>query len=463
MVSRKQEIKLQIHQFIDALILGVVLWLCYFLRANGLIVWDSLVEIPSFGEFAWMLAVIMPFGPLLLELQGFYQHSIEKPAWRSFAEIMRAGAWLVLVLGLCVIFMRLLIPSRSVLMLFAVVAPLALLIKERMGGWFELRRLKNGATGEQILLAGEADKMKEIESGFNPTQRLEMMVVERVDLEEGSIDDMVAAIHRHSVGRVLLAFSRMELDKVQRAIEACETEGVEAWLSADFIRTSVAKPNYETLGHRPMLVFRATPEVSWALLLKGVIDRSVAFIMLIGLLPIIIAAALAVRFSSPGKVVFSQKRAGLHGKPFTMYKLRTMYSDAEMRQAELQAFNVMSGPVFKVESDPRVTPIGRFLRKASIDELPQLWNVVKGEMSLVGPRPLPIYEVEKFEQTAHRRRLSMRPGLTCLWQIRGRNEVTNFDDWVRMDLEYIDNWSLGLDFFILLRTIPVVLFGLGAK
>jgi lipopolysaccharide/colanic/teichoic acid biosynthesis glycosyltransferase len=146
-----------------------------------------------------------------------------------------------------------------------------------------------------------------------------------------------------------------------------------------------------------------------------------------------------------------------------MFKFRSMQTNAEMRRAELLAYNVMTGPVFKIESDPRVTPFGRFIRKTSLDELPQLLNVLLGDMSLVGPRPLPVYEVEQFESAAHRRRLSMRPGLTCLWQIRGRNSVTNFSDWVRMDLEYIDNWSLFLDLWILVRTVPVVLLGLGAK
>ena len=144
-----------------------------------------------------------------------------------------------------------------------------------------------------------------------------------------------------------------------------------------------------------------------------------------------------------------------------MWKFRSMTSDAEMRKAELEAFNEMSGPVFKVSQDPRVTPIGRILRRWSLDELPQIFNVLAGSMSLVGPRPLPVYEVQKFDDLAHRRRLSMKPGLTCLWQIRGRNKVSSFDDWVRLDLEYIDAWSLWLDVKILIQTPWVVLKGSG--
>jgi len=146
-----------------------------------------------------------------------------------------------------------------------------------------------------------------------------------------------------------------------------------------------------------------------------------------------------------------------------MFKFRTMCKDAESKRQELEERNEMTGPVFKVANDPRVTPIGRLLRRTSMDELPQLYNVLRGDMSLVGPRPLPLYELAKFERVEHRRRLSMKPGLTCLWQIRGRNQVCNFDDWVRMDLEYIDNWTLGLDLVILVRTVPAVLAGWGAK
>jgi len=175
------------------------------------------------------------------------------------------------------------------------------------------------------------------------------------------------------------------------------------------------------------------------------------------------AAAIILKLTSPGPVFFRQKRAGLNGQPFTMYKFRSMVTNAEQLKQELAALNEMSGPVFKVSHDPRVTKFGRLLRKYSVDEFPQLFNVLAGDMSLVGPRPLPVEEVNRFDDWAHRRRLSVKPGLTCLWQVGGRNEVSDFKEWVRLDLEYIDHWSLWLDLKILWRTIPVVLMGKGAR
>jgi lipopolysaccharide/colanic/teichoic acid biosynthesis glycosyltransferase len=178
--------------------------------------------------------------------------------------------------------------------------------------------------------------------------------------------------------------------------------------------------------------------------------------------PVFLLIALLVKLSSPGPVFFSQRRIGLNGRIFRMYKFRSMYLGAEEELERLRSANEMSGPVFKMRNDPRVTAIGKVLRRFSLDELPQLWNVLRGDMSLVGPRPPVPGEVSEYERHS-RRRLSMRPGLTCTWQVSGRNEIADFASWVELDLEYIDNWSLGRDFVLLFRTIPAVLFGTGAR
>jgi exopolysaccharide biosynthesis polyprenyl glycosylphosphotransferase len=197
------------------------------------------------------------------------------------------------------------------------------------------------------------------------------------------------------------------------------------------------------------------------LAVKRGLDLLVGCLLLALALPVLALAALAIKATSPGPVLFPQLRCGLNSRRFLMLKLRTMYADAEERKRELQHLNEVSGPVFKIRNDPRITPVGRFLRRYSIDELPQLWNVIRGDMSLVGPRPPIPAEVAQYE-TFERRRLSMRPGLTCLWQVNGRNEI-EFDEWVQLDLQYIDDWSLTQDLRILAQTVPAVLRGTGAS
>ena len=250
---------------------------------------------------------------------------------------------------------------------------------------------------------------------------------------------------------------------MEYVIRACELEGVEVWLIADFFSTQISRTSLDELVGRPLLIFRTTPEASWHGLAKQLLDFVGAFILLVLLSPVFLLVAFAIKVASPGPVFFTQKRSGLNGAPFTLFKFRTMVTNAEQFKQELEAMNEMTGPVFKVTNDPRVTSIGKFLRKWSLDELPQLFNVLRGEMSLVGPRPLPVDEVRRFDNLAHRRRLSVKPGLTCLWQISGRNQITDFREWVRLDLQYIDNWTIWLDLRILLLTIPAVLRGTGAK
>jgi len=291
----------------------------------------------------------------------------------------------------------------------------------------------------------------------------QMDIVERIDIAVQPVSQLVTAIHEKSVGRVIFAASHVHFNRIEEAVNACELEGVEAWLWADFIQTSIARPTFDAMGNKPMLVFRCTPEMSWEIMVKGIMDKVGAFVGIILTSPIWLIACIGIKISSPGPAMFRQMRSGRFGKPFQMFKFRTMGLDAEERRADLADQNQMSGPVFKVDKDPRIFAFGQWLRKMSFDEFPQFINVLRGEMSLVGPRPLPVYEIEKISDVAHRRRLSVKPGLTCLWQISGRNKITSFDQWVELDLKYIDNWSLWLDITIIFRTIPAVLFGYGAK
>jgi exopolysaccharide biosynthesis polyprenyl glycosylphosphotransferase len=463
MLARRQELNTQLQVFIDAFLLALSLWAAYVLRYFSTFWFNLSNQIDPQRNYAWLLIVIMPFGPILLDVQGFYQSPLNKTRWKSVMQIGRAMIGLSIIVSACVIFLRLPLASRSVPLLFILISTVVLLLKERLIAGHLRRKAMRGELREPVLLAGLPQDIAALEQSFTAEQQLLMNVVARVDIDRQPISDLIEAMHRHAVARVIFAAGHSQLNRVEQAIGACEIEGVPAWLVADFIQTSIAKPDFDAFAGRPMLVFRSTPEVSWALLVKGIIDRVGAFIALVICAIPMGVVALLIRITSKGPVIFRQRRAGRFGKPFVMYKFRSMTDDAEMRRMELEPFNQMQGPVFKVESDPRITPLGRWLRRTSFDELPQLVNVLMGDMSLVGPRPLPVYEVEKFENTAQRRRLSVKPGLTCLWQISGRNTVRDFRDWVRLDLDYIDRWSLALDLKILLRTIPAVIMGLGAK
>jgi exopolysaccharide biosynthesis polyprenyl glycosylphosphotransferase len=463
MLARKQELNTQLQQLIDSFLLAFALFAAHTLRLYSTVWFHLTKSIDPFANYSWLLIVVMLFGPILLDLQGFYDSPIDKTKRKSVIQIVRAMAYLSVIVSACVMFLRLPLANRSVPILFLVVAMAALLLKERIIIRHVRRKALRGELREPVLLAGVPQDIAALEQSFTVEQKLLMDVAARIDIEKQPLSDLIEAMHRHSVGRVIFAAGHSQLNLIEEAIGACEVEGVPAWLAADFIRTSIAKPNFDAFAGRPMLVFQSTPDVSWTLFIKAVIDRVGAFVALVLTAVPMMVVALVIRLSSPGPVIFKQRRAGIHGKPFIMYKFRSMSDDAEMRRAELEPFNQMNGPVFKVESDPRITPFGRWIRRTSIDELPQLVNVLMGDMSLVGPRPLPLYEVEKFENTAQRRRLSVKPGLTCLWQISGRNQVRDFHDWVKLDLDYIDRWSLGLDFKIMLRTVPAVLWGFGAK
>ena len=281
----------------------------------------------------------------------------------------------------------------------------------------------------------------------------------------GSVPDLKRILETGEIGEpideIVFAVTRKKLDEMKQIFLMCEELGIRTRVAMNIFQNRVARMEIEELEGVPFLTFTTTPSNEAQLALKRALDVALSVGVLALAAPIIVAAAALIKITSPGSVLFKQRRIGLNGRIFTLYKFRTMIADAHARREEVAHLNEMNGPAFKAKDDPRVTPIGRWLRRFSLDELPQLWNVLKGDMSLVGPRP-PIPEEVASYHRWHRRRLSMKPGLTCLWQISGRNEIADFDRWMKMDLQYIDNWSPSLDFKILLRTIPAVLSGKGA-
>jgi exopolysaccharide biosynthesis polyprenyl glycosylphosphotransferase len=271
--------------------------------------------------------------------------------------------------------------------------------------------------------------------------------------------DLPQLLGAQVVDEVIFAVDPARITQLDDTFLLCEEEGVRTRLHLDVLRHVRGRAEIERLEGEPLLTFAGAPHDDVRLLIKRAVDFLLALLALAVLSPLLLLVAILIRATSPGPVIFRQRRCGLNGRRFTLYKFRTMVLDAEARKASLAHLNVKK-TAFKIPNDPRITPIGVWLRKFSLDELPQLWNIVRGEMAIVGPRPPVPEEVERYERW-QRRRLRMRPGLTCLWAVSGRDQL-EFDDWMRLDLAYIDQWCLMLDLRIILRTIPRVLLGSGA-
>lgn len=462
MPNRQRELIIQFSQITDALLIAVVFWLAHAFRSELAFRFpEHFPMIAPFRSYKWLYLVILPIYPILLDVNGVYTRPTLQRRRETLWMLTKSVAIGSLIVIGVMYFLQRDVPSRGVVMVFSVFSVAALLAKDLIFQGYLRKYARSHRFSRSVLLVASAAKNTEFERLLAQHPEWNLQVVESLDPDAGSLEKLPEILHRQPIACVIFDVGQTYFSEVEKAILACETEGVEVWLVADFVKTSIARATVDDFHGKPLLVFRTTPDLTWQLVCKRLIDVTGALLglMIVGPL-VMLPAAIAIKLTSPGSILFRQRRSGLHGRQFTMYKFRSMVDNAEMLRVELETFNEMSGPVFKMAQDPRVTPVGRFLRKTSIDELPQLWNVLTGDMSIVGPRPPIPTEVQQYDPW-HRRRLSMKPGLTCLWQISGRNNVA-FDQWMKLDLQYIDNWSLWLDFKILLRTIPVVLSGFGA-
>jgi exopolysaccharide biosynthesis polyprenyl glycosylphosphotransferase len=465
MLRRDRQIRMQIHQLMDAGLFAFGFWLAYTLRSNqdiidlfGLKEWNV-----PFETYVRLYLILIPAAPLILEGMGFYARS-PFCAWRVTAWMLfKACFFTTLGLVLAMFLFRLPPVARGVVVWFGFISFGLVFIKEEVLRWFANTQMAQAQYRRRVILVGASEETARMEKELKAKSEQEVEIVGRMNLSETPVERLVEMLHEHSANGVILSAKHAYFEQVEAAIRACELEGVEAWLVADFFKGQISRANFDDFYGWPVLVFRSTPDSSWPRVGKQLMDSVGSLLALAFGWPIFALIALFIKLTSPGPVFFRQQRSGINGRPFTIYKFRTMVTNAEQLKHELATMNEMSGPVFKLTNDPRVTPIGKVLRKFSLDELPQLFNVLRGEMSLVGPRPLPVDEVKRFYDLAHRRRLSVKPGITCLWQISGRNNLSDFKEWVRLDLEYIDNWSLWLDLRILWRTLPAVLAGTGAK
>jgi len=460
--ERREKFSVQVFQLIDAALVYVSFLVASLFRAlfKG-------SNADGFGLISvlWMVYLLIPAVPLLLEMFGFYNNILRKKISTALVRLVQAFVFIGAILGGAFLFFKMPYGSRWITVIGLGFLFFAIMFRFAISRYYLRKRVKEGQKRERVILAGTALDIATFSENIPESVSDYWEVKSEFDLEKGTPEELENLLVKESIQRVIFAPQHALFRQLSEAVEICETQGVEVWVSATFIRTQISRPAFDTLGSNPMLVFKSTPELSWELLVKALMDKLGALLVIILSSPLWLFAYIGIKISSPGPVFFKQDRAGKYGKKFKMWKFRTMMMDAEAKLAEVKAQqgNEMDGPVFKLQDDPRVFKFARLLRKLSIDELPQLINVLLGDMSLVGPRPLPVYEVKEFSKSTYRRRMSVKPGITCTWQVRGRNSITNFDDWIALDLEYIDNWSIWYDIKILLMTIPAVFFGSGAK
>ncbi len=471
----QQSVKTQGLQLIDACMVWCGFALAFAFRLPLLVFCNDLMtpfgisikidHVGTLRDASALLLVLIPFTPLVLERTGFYRNPVGTRLIRAFTRVLTTLLIVVAAAALLSFFFKMQASGRSVLIIAPVLIAALLMMRFWVTRWYIIQRNNREKIRESIVLAGQPAEVEAFWQTLQARESSRWRVVGRYDLASENWEEFQQLLHDEAVERVIFVAKHSEFDRIATAVEMCEVRGIEAWISAHFMQTQVARPSFDSLGGNPMLVLRSTPDFSWELMTKGWMDRAGAFMLLAVSMPLWLLVAIAIKIQSPGPIFYRQERAGRYGKPFWMWKFRTMIVDAEKKLEEIkqQAGNQMSGPVFKLEHDPRIFPLGRLLRKFSIDELPQLINVLTGDMSLVGPRPMAMYELPKIERSEHRRKLSVKPGLTCIWQVSGRNQITSFDDWVALDLQYIDNWSLWLDIKLLVLTIPAVVFAKGAK
>jgi len=379
----------------------------------------------------------------------------------------------VLIFFASFFFFRFKYTPRSYIVVFAIISFFMLCMEKIL--LFHVAKIirRKGKNTKKILIIGTGQKAKEFVITVKDNMDWGLDIIGHLAADKsrvgtsvygheiiGCYSDIEDILHAHHIDEVIICASTKNFNQIQGILDCCEREGVQLRIYSDFIGKIVKKVRLDQIHGLQIISFLSTPDNEFQLYLKRLMDILISGILLVVLFPLFSIIALAIKLTSKGPLFYQWNVVGLNKQPFKSWKFRTMVPNADELKEKLIDQNEMKGPVFKIKDDPRITKIGIFLRKFSLDELPQLWSVLKGDMSIVGPRPAGPNELNRYESW-HRRKLSIKPGITCLWQVSGRNMIKNFDDWVKLDLQYIENWSLGLDLKILIKTIPAIFKGTG--
>jgi len=432
-----------------------------------------LLEPLSIGStYMFLLYIILPVWGVLFYYAKAHAtirtNTLFQVVFPALKMILLGGATIIII----VFIFKLDFVSRGLIFEFLGINALLMSV-ERVSALLVLRYIrKKGRNYKTLLIIGTGKRAMEFVRMITEHSEWGMAIVGFIDIDRsitgqeildrkviGVIDDLPEILMKHQVDEIVFVGPRSWHDLLDKVALNCETLGIKMRIACDYYSTTLSKFQLDILDNWPLLTLTPPPHYGDMLIVKRAIDIAFSTIFLILVSPFFFLIALGIKLSSPGPVFFKQERIGFNGRIFKIYKFRTMIKDAEVVKFRLQHLNEMSGPVFKLRKDPRIFSFGKFLRKFSIDEMPQFINVLNGDMSIVGPRPLPVKEADNTLFT-QRRRLSIKPGITCLWQIKGRNKI-GFSDWVKLDLEYIDKWSLGLDMMIILKTVPAILKGTG--
>ena len=404
--------------------------------------------------------------PVTLRQVGFYSKQNMQRSITALRQLLTFAVYYLCAMGLYTAFFETPVYHSQILLINLIGIPLVIFLRYLSVRFINHFRANNTEYRRQVIMLGDEATITERWQNMPANWRRNLNIVGQFDTPEGNEQKLQELIETYHVSDLYVFGGLSAYYRFHDLIEQCEVQGIDVNLVMRNRISSNMRVLMNEVGDTRMLVLSSTPEFSWARVCKGILDRLLALIILLCSSPLWLIAAIGIKISDPkGPIFFRQRRSGLYGKVFHMWKFRSMDVDAEARLDEIKAKygNEMNGPIFKLTNDPRIFKFGHFIRKTSIDELPQLLNILTGDMSVVGPRPLPVYETEAFPKIEHRRRLSVKPGLTCYWQIEDRSDNGDFDNMVAKDLRYIDEWSLWLDVKLFFRTIPAVLFGKGAK